>query len=724
MKEGFARVAVPRPVEEIFHYSIPENLKSRVAPGCTVTVPFGRKSFTGLVVDIVPESPVKTRPILSVAGSEPLSENLIELVRWTSSYYQSPPGMIARMTMPPSAGSAGIKFRLTEKGRSALDPEGSDRELGLLDSLKRGPRTSVHLEKSFSSEEVEQALGAGLIEEVASRPDISKAPADTPAPEYAREEEAVVTLTSEQEAALKGIGDSINRGKFSTTLLMGVTGSGKTEVYLRAAKIVLSSGGAVLLLVPEISLTPLLTSRLESQVPGGVAVIHSGLTPSGKRKAWEAVQGGKASLVVGVRSAVFTPVPKLGLIIVDEEHDGSFRQEEAPSYNARDVAVKRGQLENVPVILGTATPSLESFRNTETGKYALLTLPERVSTSQDPKVVVVNMSDPDVKKSDHPFVSDRLMSALTETVQGGSQAMLFLNRRGFSPFLLCSDCNFAMPCPNCEVTLTYHRARGMLCHYCGHLEKVPEKCPQCSSGRLTPVGTGTQRLEAAISSALPDAVIERLDRDTVVKRGMLADIYRRMDGNKIQVLVGTQIIAKGHDFANVTLVGILNAEQALDFPDFRSAERTYQLITQVAGRAGRGKKRGTVIVQSYFPDHYAVSLALKSDYRAFYEKESEMRRQLGYPPFGRMGRIIVDGLKQEAVQKACSTISGWLSGLSGLRVLGPSPAPLPRILNRHRWHLLLLAENRGLLSKALKKTREKPLKNVRVHVRVDPYHLM
>lgn len=724
MRKYFARVAVPRPVEELFYYSIPDNLKSSIVPGTAVTVPFGRKTFTGVVMNLAAESPVEARPILSALRSPPLNDDLLELVRWTSSYYQSPPGMIARMCIPPSARSADTKFRLTEEGKSALAEKSATGTDSLLTALKRGPRTASHLEKSFSLADIEKALEAGFIDMADPPPGSSEGETGTPAPSYAREEDAVISLTQDQASALESIGACIENACFSVTLLMGVTGSGKTEIYLRGATKVLDAGGSVLLLVPEISLTPLLTSRLESQNPGSVAVIHSGLTPARKRAAWEAVQEGEARLIVAVRSGVFTPVPGLGLIIVDEEQDSSFRQEETPSYNARDVAVKRAQIENVPIILGTATPSLESFRNTETGKYRLLTLPERVSSSADPEIEVVNMADPEVKKSEHPFLSDVLLSALTETVKNGFQAMLFLNRRGFSPFLLCGDCNFAMPCPNCAVTLTFHRKRGMLCHYCGHLQQVPAACPQCEGTRLAPVGTGTQRLESAISSALPDAVIERLDRDIVVKRGALQDIFKRMDSNEIQVLVGTQIIAKGHDFSNVTLVGILNAEQALDFPDFRSSERTYQLITQVAGRAGRGKNRGKVIVQSYFPGHYAVSLALEGDYSAFYKMESELRKQLTYPPFGRMGRVIVDGTKQEAVQKVCTDISRSLSGLAGLRVLGPSPAPLPRILNRHRWHLLVVAENHTSLAMALKNTRKKPYKNVRVHVRVDPYHLM
>lgn len=725
MTGGFVRVAVPRPVEEVFHYRIPDHLLGRVIPGHSVTVPFGRRTINGVVIDLVDEVPLEVRSILAVSSAVPVDAGLLDLAVWTSSYYQSPLGLIARMCVPPGARSSSSKFRLTEDGRASIsdDREGSFSEL--LSALKRGPRTAAHLEKKFSSEVMEKCLDAGLIEIVDKTSSDTSAGGPVTDPDfYRREEDTVQDLTPAQKKVLNSIKGSIDEGGFSVMLLQGVTGSGKTEIYLRAAQKVIGTGKSVLLLVPEISLTPLLTSRLERIGGGKVAVMHSALTPGQRRSAWEDIREGRARLIVGVRSAVFLPVPDPGLIIVDEEHDPSFRQEETPSYHARDIAVKRGQVQDVPVLLGSATPSMESFRNSEIGKYQRLELPERVTTYPEPEIEIVNMADPEVKRSENPFLSDRLMEVLKETVTSGSQAMLFLNRRGFSPFILCPDCNYTVPCPNCAVTLTFHRKKGMLCHYCGHLQPPPDSCPECQSTKLSPVGTGTQRLESAIAEALPGAVIERLDRDTIVKRGALQKIYTLMDRNEIQILVGTQIIAKGHDFPNVTLVGILNAEQALDFPDFRSSERTYQLLTQVSGRAGRGDRKGRVIVQSYFPGHYSVSMALEGDYRAFYDEESSIRSELGYPPFGRMGRVIVEGPKEETVQKACMDIARHFMDTKGVRMLGPSSAPVPRILNRHRWHLLLLAAEHSTLSRALRSAKEKSYRGVRVHVRVDPYHLM
>ncbi len=725
MTVSFVRVAVPRPVEDVFHYRVPDHLLGRIAPGHVVTAPFGKRTINGVVMELVEEVPLKVRSVLSVSPVPPVEDNLLELARWTASYYQSPLGLIVRMCVPPPGRSGSSKFRLTEEGRSALKDDTADPFGELLAALKRGPRTAAHLEKKFSSDEFERCLDAGLIEVSDSHPSGTAAGETVlTAPSYRRDEDTEHTLTRDQKRVLGSIEKSVDDGSFSVTLLQGVTGSGKTEIYLRAAEKTMNMGQSVLLLVPEISLTPLLTSRLEKIAKDSVAVMHSALTAAQKRSSWENVREGRARLVVGVRSGVFVPVPDLGLIIIDEEHDASFRQEETPSYHARDVAVKRGQIQGVPVVLGSATPSLESYRNSEVGKYRRLELPERVTPHPEPEIEIVNMADPEVTRTEHPFLSDRLMNVLKETVDGGSQAMLFLNRRGFSPFILCPDCNYTVPCPNCAVTLTYHRKRGMLCHYCGHLQPPPDACPNCQGTRISPVGTGTQRLESAIASALPGAVTERLDRDTIVKKGALQEIYTRMDKNEIQVLVGTQIIAKGHDFPNVTLVGILNAEQALDFPDFRSSEKTYQLITQVSGRAGRGVKKGRVIVQSYFPGHYSVSMALDGNYRAFYEAETAIRSELGYPPFGRMGRVIVEGAREETVQNACMDIAQRHSETKGIRLLGPSAAPLPRILNRYRWHLLLLAGDHSTLSKALRSAREKSYRGVRVHVRVDPYHLM
>lgn len=721
MTRHYVRVAVPRPIDETFHYEVPEKLVSVVEPGSVVVVPFGKGSLTAVVVGIADSSPVKAKKLLALADMPPLDPDLLELARWTSRYYQTPLGLVLRLLLPPQARGTGVKFRLTDEGKR-IHENTRDSCHGVLDALSRGPRTSKYLESRVGDQDVEEALERGLIETVLRSPFGSLAGPQGPA--YSRNEKQIVTLTGHQAHTLENLVRTIETQSFSVTLLMGVAGSGKTEIYLRAASSVMKSGRGVLLLVPEIALTPLLTSRLNTVSPGRVAVLHSGLNSSERRTAWEAVRKGRARLVVGVRSGVFAPIPDLGLIIVDEEHDASYRQEETPSYNARDVAVKRGQMESIPVLLGSATPSLESYLNAEKGRYQLSVLPERATPSPDPVIEVVNMADPEVSRSDHPFLSTRLLTELEATVGRGEQSILFLNRRGFAPFLLCPECNYTLTCPNCSVTLTYHHSRGMLCHYCGNLQAPPSRCPSCQGTRIAPVGTGTQRIENALQSALPGIAVERLDRDVLEKRGALERIYRRMDSGEIQVLVGTQILAKGHDFSGITLVGILNAEQALDFPDFRASERTFQLITQVSGRAGRGEKRGMVLVQSYAPAHYAVAAALANDFETFYRAETNVRKQLGYPPFGRLGRVIVEGIDEQKVQKTALNLVGRIRQPGSTRILGPSPAPLPRIQNRHRWHFLLLAGTHGKLLKDLSALRADPPPGVRIHIRVDPYNLM
>ena len=720
MTSMFAQVALPRPVQELFHYQIPPHFLGSVSRGTIVHVPFGRRTMTGVVVDLVDPSPVPARGIMTLPEFPPVPGSLLDLSVWASSYYQSPPGLLLKMTLPPpGAAFKGPKFLLTDRGREeSLREEIPNRDLLL--ALSRGPRTSRFLTDRFGSHLVEEALFEGFIVPAPARVLSSAVPSSS----YNRSEKAVTTLTSAQKTSLNTIEGALSEGKFRPFLLKGVTGSGKTEVYLRAARSVLDRGKAVLFLVPEISLTPLLISRLERIAPGEVVPFHSGICVSSRAAGWEAIRNGVARLAVGVRSGVFSPIPDLGLIIVDEEHDTSFRQEDTPSYNARDVAVKRAQLENVPIVLGSATPSIESWHNAETGRYTLLTLPERATPSPDPDLVLVDMSDRTQMIPDLPSLSRTLMDELEGVLERGEQAVLFLNRRGFAPFLLCSQCHHTVPCPNCSITLTYHSEKEMLCHYCGQKEAPPGACPSCGAPDLRPVGAGTRKIEKALAKRFPGAVIDRLDRDALDSRGALEKIYRGMDSGDTQILVGTQMLSKGHDFAGVTLAGILNAEQALDLPDFRSAERTFQIITQVAGRAGRGQRRGKVIVQTWAPGNYAVLTALKGDADTFYSTELSFRKELGYPPFKRLGRILIDGISEEKVIREALRIAEELPRVKGLKILGPSPAPIQRIRNRYRWHIMVLAGSHGRLLQTLSGATAVQPPGVRVTARVDPVQLL
>ncbi len=721
MARPFAQVALPVPVEGSFTYRVPDALDAAAAPGALVVVPFGRKRLIGVVLERTATSPVEGRveakEILSSAGLPPLPLQLVELARWAASYYLSPLGLLLRLLLPPSARKGPARLRLTEKGREAL--LGSEPP-PLVAAFRRGERTAGALEKAFGAGELSRALAEGLVEP-SSR-------ASEPSAPYHREE-APVTLNPDQQGVLDALLPALEPGAgFSVHLLRGVTGSGKTEIYLRAARAVLDSGRAVLLLVPEIGLTPLLVSRLLRLAPGEVALLHSGLSEGERASAWEAVREGRARLVVGVRSAVFAPVPRLGLMVVDEEHDPSYRQEEPPAYHARDTAVKRAQLQKIPVLLGSATPSVESSHNAQAGRYRLLTLPNRTSTAPPPEVTVVNLADPALA-GPHPFLSAPLVEALRQTMERGEQALLFLNRRGYSPFVICADCGRVEECPNCSVTLTYHRSGGVLsrdaglvCHHCGHCHPVPTVCPGCGGARIKPRGAGTQRVEEALTALFPGHALGRLDHDTASRRGALTRLLERMDSGELSMLVGTQMLAKGHDFPRVTLVGVLNADSALDFPDFRSAERTYQLVAQVAGRAGRGERGGRIVVQTFHPEHTALRAALSGDYDAFFAEEERVRKAHGYPPWGRLGRVVVEGMKEQEVAETAAALAKKACR-PGVRVLGPSPAPLARVLNRHRWHFLALAKDAPALHRALAPLREGVPDRLRVHLLVDAVNL-
>jgi primosomal protein N' (replication factor Y) (superfamily II helicase) len=725
----FAQVVLPLPLhrtdEGAFTYRVPSRLAREIVPGSVVVVPFGSRRATAVVIELAGHSDRATKEISALAGIPALSPALLALARFAASYYLAPLGPLLKLTLPPPSRRGGaLRFCLTQKGRAALEAAGKEPE-PLLAALLRGPRSAAFLGKAFPPEALTAALERGLLEVGGAGTGPREAP-----DAYLREEGAVAVLTSAQKDALSGMTAALGAG-FSAHLLLGVTGSGKTEVYTRLAREALARGLSVLLLAPEIALTPLLASRLEKAAPGRTAVLHSGLSDAARAEAWEAVQSGRARLVVGVRSGVFAPVPGLGLIIVDEEHDPSYRQEESPGYSARDVAVKRAQGEGIPVLLGSATPSMESFANAQAGRYRLHRLPERVAASASPRVEVVDLARPGATSPAHPFLSRALVKELQHTLDRGEQAILFLNRRGFAPFLMCRDCGVTRDCPNCSVTLTFHRGKGLLCHHCGHGEEAPAACPACGSLKMAPVGAGTQRIEEGLSALFPKARIARLDRDAAAKKGAIEKVFRGMDEGSIDILVGTQMLAKGHDFHNVTLVGVLAADQALDFPDFRAAERTFQLVAQVAGRAGRGDKRGLVVVQTFHPGHYALTAALKGDYASFYERESAVRQAHGYPPFGRVGRVLVEGARAETVQRTAEALArrarsgeGRPGKRPGVRILGPSPAPLAKVHNRHRWHFLVLARDHRALAACLAPLAAGNPSTVRVHLLVDAVNFL
>lgn len=543
-----------------------------------------------------------------------------------------------------------------------------------------------------------------------------------------------VTLNSAQEEAAKEILKGLLSGKFSPFLLHGVTGSGKTEVYFRALAEALDLGGSVIYLVPEIALTPQLLSRLRDRFKEHeMAVLHSGVPAAVRYDQWRMVARGDIRLVVGARSALFAPVRDLRLIIVDEEHDNSYKQDERMPYNARDLAVVRARQRGATVILGSATPSIQSYSNALRGKYRHLVLTDRPKGLGLPEVEVLDLRREREEKGKTPLLSRPLVEAIGETLETGKQTLLFLNRRGFHTFLFCADCGYVLKCLNCSVSLTFHAASGILkCHHCDFSVKAPPLCPACKGNRVRSYGAGTERLEAEVAKIFPGARVGRMDSDMAGGRAQQEKTLLALDKGEIDILIGTQMVAKGHDYPNVVLVGVIMADASLNLPDFRAAEYTFQLLTQVSGRGGRGDETGRVIIQTFNPEHYAVRFACGHDYRGFYEEEIVLRKALGYPPFLRLVNVRISGLKKENVEECAREVAEMTRALAkslapgeSVDIIGPAEAPIPKLKGRYRWQLILKGKSvqslHGVAQNILSQRRRR---GVDVRVDVDPLNFM
>ncbi len=540
-------------------------------------------------------------------------------------------------------------------------------------------------------------------------------------------------LTAEQAAVLDELTRRLERRDFSVMLLHGVTASGKTEIYLRVIARCLEQGRAALMLVPEIGLTPAVQSQFLARFGEQVAVLHSGLSENERHEEWWRARRGQAKVVLGTRSAVFAPADNLGVVIVDEEHDSSYKQEETPRYHGRDVAVVRARLAKALVVLGSATPSLESTWNAQQGKYSLCTLEERVGGRPLASVEIVDMRQEFRETHTQVPISRRLREEIEAQLRARAQTMILLNRRGYSWFLLCRSCGQTQRCVNCSISLTYHRREHrLICHYCGFKARVPSRCPACDSEYLYYVGEGTEKLEDKLAELFPGARVERLDRDVARRAGHFRKVLSDFRQRKIDILVGTQLIAKGHDFPGVTLVGVVSADTGLAVPDFRAAERTFQLLTQAAGRAGRGDTPGRVLVQTFYPEHYAIRLAAEQNYRGFYSKEMGFRRMMHYPPSTALANVLAQDAKLEQAARVAKQIGDFFSTLeganSGFKVLGPSPAPLAKIEGRFRIQFLIKAASRARLNEILRRLvdhcQERGISSRSVMIDVDPISIM
>ena len=746
-----ARVTLDVAVRREFDYLVPEELERSVHEGTRVKVPFGPREVMGVVTAVLDESPHgNLREIIKTVGGQALvTPPILRLVRWIADYYCCAPEIAMKAVLPDAVRKEeeGWRERLCVR---ALPQHG---EPPKLTKRQEDLWTIVEEWRELPLQELVRLAGttSATIRKLEDKGLVSIAPQISERDPYAKEHilpTQPLELNAQQATALESIVDSMERlakrdddeakpvGD-NVFLLHGVTGSGKTEVYLQAIAYALGQGKGAIVLVPEISLTPQTVERFKARFSQGaqqtlVAVLHSHLSAGERHDEWHKIRQGRARIVIGARSAVFAPVEPLGLVIVDEEHEHSYKQEEAPRYNARDLAVVRGQQEGAAVVLGSATPCMESYHNVQRKKYGLLSLTERVDNIQMPIVRVIDMRSAARKEKGVGIFSPQLREAILQRLEKNEQVMLFLNRRGWSSSLQCPECGFVAECPNCSVSLTYHRAaQQLMCHICGHIETAPKKCPEtkCGNVAIRFSGLGTEKVEAALEKGFPSARVKRMDSDTLKRK----EDYRRILGDfrtgKIDILVGTQMIAKGLHFPNVTLVGIIHADLSLHIPDFRAGERTFQLLTQVAGRAGRGEVEGEVYVQSFTPFHPAIQYARRHDYVGFYEQEIEFRQQLNYPPVGRVALLTLRGRSEDRVKFVADHLRREMDAvakeLGEVVVAGPAPAPLLRAENFYRYQIMLRTSRMPQLSRklsALRETFQIP-EDLRLVIDIDPMSL-
>ncbi|MCW8841770.1 MAG: primosomal protein N' [Gammaproteobacteria bacterium] len=702
MSGPILRIAIPSPLRRLFDYLPPLRAEAGFIPGQRFLVPFGRSRQVGILVAIADHSEVpadKLRPALKALDREPLFDpTLMALLRWACDYYHHPPGEVFTTALPVAlrqqreAGARGIEhWRLSATGRALSREEfrRAPKQLALFHLLEEYPQgvSAARLDAEFESwRPVIKRLrekGWVEVEERPCLPEPAAQPADTAPP-----------LNPTQQQAVTAIGEHLH--EFQALLIEGVTGSGKTEVYLQAIDKVLAAGCQVLVLVPEIGLTPQLLERFRHRFSLPIALLHSGLNDSERLCAWSMAREGLAPIVIGTRSAVFTPMPKLGLIIVDEEHDASFKQQEGFRYSGRDVAVVRARRHNIPIVLGSATPSLESLHNALAGRYRHLALPERAGTAVHPAIHLLDVRQQPMEEG----LSAPLLKTMQRHLDAGGQVLLFLNRRGYAPTLLCHDCGSVSHCLRCDAHMTYYARSGrMRCHHCGAERPVPPQCPDCGSLDLRPVGQGTERIEQALNKLFPQTGVVRIDRDSTRRKGALDALLAEVHSGEGRILIGTQMLAKGHHFPNVTLVGILDADQGLFSVDFRAGERMAQLIVQVAGRAGRADKPGTVLIQTHVPDHPLLRLLVEQDYAHFARAALEERRAAQMPPFSHLALLRAEAVDKQAPLTFLEEARQLAEQLphEGIWLLGPVPAPMERRAGRNRAQLLLQADDRRTL---------------------------
>lgn len=718
-QEWLARVVFPQWPGE-YDYRVPERFMDQVEPGRRVRVPWGKgkRTVVGYCVETTWRVPPPRVPLKWIAAvldrHRLLSPVMLELTRWMADYYLCTWGQALEAAIP-----AGVRAQAGTRQTVVLVP--SPQALDNLASLRLSPQQRCALERlageqrpltarelaqisGCSLRPIQQLLKRGLIERVYQRVAVTASvpPAQTLLPP--------LRLNDQQHEALAQLLPAIDERRSETFLLQGVTGSGKTEVYIQAIERVLQQRRQAIVLVPEISLTPQTEERFRSRF-ARVAVLHSHQSDVERHSYWRDIYEGRVDVVVGARSAIFAPVPSLGLVVIDEEHDPSFKQDKTPRYHAREVAQQRCRLEQAPLLLGSATPSLESYYAAQTGRYRHLRLTRRIEDRPLPPVKLIDMREEARRRVSGGAISRVLHRAMHEALAEGGQIILLLNRRGFATTIQCLACGHVVRCPDCDIALTHHRVGVLaLCHYCGHEEPAPQQCPRCGSSTIRLQGKGTQRLEVEVQSRFPEAGCVRMDSDTMKKPGAHAIALQRFGEKRARILLGTQMIAKGLDFPDVTLVGVIHADSALHLPHFRAAERTFQLVTQVAGRTGRGPRGGMVLVQTYSPEHPAILAAARHDFDAFAQMELAARQRFHYPPFGSIIRIIVRSPQQRAAQGFAVELARFLDErwpAGAHRLVGPAACPMAKLQGKYRFHLLLMTQqDLGVLQELVRQAQQ------------------
>jgi len=763
LQKIYIQVAVALPISDTFTYTVTGELIEEVAVGKRALVPFSGRKITAYILRIIPPGKRKgIKDIITIIDTRPLfPPQMVEFFEWLSHYYLYPIGLVIKGALP-----TGLNVRIPDRTR--MPSRGWLDRVGLLKmvfiTLKKGTTIDRSLfdrkrlpknedeflemmikKKEVSLREINSAFSNGAyLADKWVRKGFLKKTRRTVARDILDETLFIPTkpppLNSKQKEVAERINEKLRDNTFFTYLLYGITDSGKTEVYYHAVRAAKELGKQSIIMVPEIALTVSMASLFKARFKDRVAILHSALSTGERYDQWIRIAKGDADVVIGARSALFAPLPRLGLIIVDEEHDLSYKQEEKFRYQARDAAIMRAKLSDAVIILGSGTPSVQSYQNAAIGKYGLLTMPKRILKRELPEIQVIDMAK--LKRGsaaqDESIMSPPLKEAIEENLTQKKQTILFLNRRGFSSLYLCRFCGETIRCPNCEVSLTYHKyGNNLLCHYCGFSIKPPKRCPSCNSEDLKPYGFGTQRVAQVLESLFPKARVERMDRDTMRRKGEAQQVLKRFMQHETDILVGTQMVTKGHDFPDVTLVGVISADLSLNYPDFRAGEITFQLLSQVAGRTGRGNMPGKVIIQTFNPSHYAITATKDHDYTKFFSREIALRRQVNYPPFSLIAYVRFLGNSKTKTEKIAAhigmkirnTIKQQSKRKNAVEVLGPVEAPMAKLKGKYRQQILIKSRTSRYLNQLLKdvesfSTQILSSSGVRMIIDVDPYQMM